>query len=139
MTAFGFQLFPHKKLENPLKSIKGGLHYKLYNNSDSDRPLHMFTPEFVFINMAILIKISLYCRDTNFTSLGHFWCSYVSDHKLNKDHSIWKIKTDDYIDFGCGQQQQLVPASKKGSKIHEFILLFMNEIGIEASQNHYIK
>ena len=121
LTAFGFRLFPHTKLENPLKSLKDGLHYKLYNNSDSDRPLHIFTPEFVFINMPILIKISFYCRDTNFTSLGHLWCSYVSEHKLNEDHSIWKIGTDDYVDFGYCQPQQLIPASEKDSQIfHEF-------------------
>lgn len=101
LTSHGIRLFPHYKTNLPLQN---GVHYKYYNESVSDRAVHIFTPHLCLIDKRVFCKLaSLWQNDLSFkwesnTHMGHFWYSYTISTQL--DTCIWKIDTSDVIDTG---------------------------------------
>ena len=98
LSAFGIRLFPHKKLQNVSESLVKGIHWKLYNDNETDRQVHIFCPNMCIISFPTLCEISKH-YDNTFSKGGTIWQSYVASDMLNPMVPVWKIQTTGIINF----------------------------------------
>ena len=126
LTAFGFRLFPHEKLGSPHCSLEDGMHYKFYTASHHDRAVHVFTTKFICLSRSTLDQLAEYKGDTELSSLGHLWCSFVAGHHLKIP--IWKIDTEGIIDFSFLSHTNcpLIDVALDSSSISAFDRLYNN-------------
>lgn len=111
LTARGMRLFPHEKLHDPLKQIKEGVHWKLYDESKTDRAVDFFTLEFCLISANIHRQVATHDHsDTRISQLSSLWYSFVVGHYLRL--SIWKIQANAVLDCKNAKLSYFVPGYK---------------------------
>lgn len=105
------RLFPHEKLHDPLKQIKEGIHWKLYDESKTDRAVDFFTLEFCLFSANIHRQVATHDHsDTRISQLSSLWYSFVVGHYLCL--SIWKIQANAVLDCKNAKLSYFVPGYK---------------------------
>ena len=121
LTAYGIRIFPHMEQEKSDK-LKESVHWKLYNDAQPDRAVHLFTTEFCFMSAHILNQLSTHSENPYVLSnLDTLWCSYVLGKFLGVP--IWKIQTDEFIAFSATQSPHFLPHNNQ-LKMEQFEMLY---------------
>lgn len=95
LTACGIRVYPHEQLENPLKEMQEGVHWKLYKAKANDRAVHFFTPDFSLLSVEVLRQLGAHSNSSPLSQLSHLgcmWYSFVAGHYIGLQ--VWKIEAD---------------------------------------------